>query len=555
MFVLKDFTHLPLCPHQIAIAYMSAPIFAIPVKTLLNLGLKNTESIHYQLSPEDLIEDSLRIGEGVLNDTGALVIKTGEFTGRSPKDKFIVKDEQTTDSVHWNDFNIPIEPKYFDIIYKKSLEYLENVNEFWVRDCVACADPRYKLKVRVINEKPWNNLFAYNMFLRPKEEELENFKPDWHVFSLPGLKLDPKECGTRQSNAAIVSFKHKMILIAGTGYTGEIKKGIFTILNYILPHEKDVLSMHCSANMGDDGDTAIFFGLSGTGKTTLSADPNRKLIGDDEHAWTSDNIFNFEGGCYAKTINLTEEKEPEIFNAIRPGALVENVTFFEGTNKINFDDASITENTRVSYPLDFISNAQEPSIGGLPKNIFFLTCDAFGVLPPVSRLTPGQAMYQFISGYTAKVAGTELGVTEPKPTFSACFGAPFLPLHPGKYARMLGEKMQAHKVNVWMINTGWTGGPYGTGSRMKLKYTRAMITAALEGKLNNVEFEADPIFGFAIPKECPDVPTEVLNPVNTWTDKTAFKEKSKYLAGLFVKNFDKYADGVSEEVLAAAPKA
>jgi len=534
---------------------MSAPIFAIPVKTLLNLGLKNTESIHYQSTPEELVQDALRIGEGVLNDTGALVIKTGEFTGRSPKDKFFVKDEITTDSVHWNEFNIPIEEKYFDIIYKKSLDYLENVNEFWVRDCFACADPRYKLNVRVINEKPWNNLFAYNMFLRPKEEELENFKPDWHVFSLPGLQLDPNECGTRQSNAAVVSFKHKMILIAGTGYTGEIKKGIFTILNYILPHEKDVLSMHCSANMGDDGDTAIFFGLSGTGKTTLSADPNRKLIGDDEHAWTSDNIFNFEGGCYAKTINLTEEKEPEIFNAIRPGALVENVTFFEGTNKINFDDASITENTRVSYPLDFISNAQEPSIGGLPKNIFFLTCDAFGVLPPISRLTPGQAMYQFISGYIAKVAGTELGVTEPKPTFSACFGAPFLPLHPGKYAKMLGEKMQAHKVNVWMINTGWTGGAYGTGSRMKLKYTRAMITAALEGKLNDVEFEADPIFGFGIPKECPNVPTEVLNPINTWTDKTAFKEKSKYLAGLFVKNFDKYADGVTEEVLAAAPKA
>ena len=555
MFVLKGFTLLPLHSHQIAIAYMSAPIFAIPVKTLLNLGLKNTESIHYQSTPEELVQDALRIGEGVLNDTGALVIKTGEFTGRSPKDKFFVKDEITTDSVHWNEFNIPIEEKYFDIIYKKSLDYLENVNEFWVRDCFACADPRYKLNVRVINEKPWNNLFAYNMFLRPNDEELENFKPDWHVFSLPGLQLDPKECGTRQSNAAVISFKHKMILIAGTGYTGEIKKGIFTILNYILPHEKDVLSMHCSANMGDDGDTAIFFGLSGTGKTTLSADPNRKLIGDDEHAWTSDNIFNFEGGCYAKTINLTEEKEPEIFNAIRPGALVENVTFFEGTNKINFDDASITENTRVSYPLDFISNAQEPSIGGLPKNIFFLTCDAFGVLPPISRLTPGQAMYQFISGYTAKVAGTELGVTEPKPTFSACFGAPFLPLHPGKYAKMLGEKMQAHKVNVWMINTGWTGGAYGTGSRMKLKYTRAMITAALEGKLNDVEFEADPIFGFAIPKECPDVPTEVLNPINTWADKTAFKEKSKYLAGLFVKNFDKYADGVTEEVLAAAPKA
>jgi phosphoenolpyruvate carboxykinase (ATP) len=490
----------------------------------------------------------------VLNDTGALVIKTGEFTGRSPKDKFTVKDETTTDSVHWNEFNIPIEPKYFDIIHNKVIDYLNQLNEIWVRDCYACADPRYRLNIRVINEKPWSNLFAYNMFLRPTEEELENFKPDWQVIAVPGLKLDSRECGTRQHNVSLVSFKHKMILVAGSGYTGEMKKGIFTILNYILPHEKNVLSMHCSANMGANGDTAIFFGLSGTGKTTLSADPNRKLIGDDEHAWASDTIFNFEGGCYAKTINLTEEKEPEIFRAIRPGALVENITFFPGTNKINFDDASITENTRVSYPLHFISNAQEPSIGGLPKNIFFLTCDAFGVLPPISKLTPGQAMYQFISGYTAKVAGTELGITEPKPTFSACFGAPFLPLHPGKYAQMLGDKMRENKVNVWMINTGWTGGPYGTGSRMKLKFTRAMITAALEGRLDDVAYTTDPVFGMSIPAECPDVPAEVLTPKNTWADKNAYDEKAKYLAGLFVKNFEKYASGVSAEILAAAPK-
>lgn len=533
---------------------MSIPVITFPFKNLAKIGLKNTDSIHYQSTPEELVQDTLRIGEGVLNDTGALVIKTGEFTGRSPKDKFTVKDEITENTVHWNEFNIPIDQSYFDIIFEKITAYLEQLPELWVRDCYACADPRYRLNIRVVNEKPWNNLFAYNMFLRPNEDELENFSPDWHILSVPGLKLDPRECGTRQHNAAVVSFKHKMILIAGTGYTGETKKGIFTILNYILPQEKNVLSMHCSANMGADGDTAIFFGLSGTGKTTLSADPNRKLIGDDEHAWTKDNIFNFEGGCYAKTINLTEEKEPEIFNAIRPGALVENVTFFPGTNKINFDDGSITENTRVSYPLHFISNAQEPSIGGLPKNIFFLTCDAFGVLPPVSRLTPGQAMYQFISGYTAKVAGTELGVTEPKPTFSACFGAPFLPLHPGKYAQMLGDKMRENKVNVWMINTGWTGGPYGTGHRMKLKYTRAMITAVLEGKLDDVTFTEDPVFGVAIPDSCPGVPDELLNPVNTWADKTAFKEKAKYLASLFVKNFDKYADGVSAEILAAAPR-
>lgn len=532
---------------------MSTSAITTRAANLSRLGI-TTETIHYQLSPEELILDTLRIGEGVLNDTGALVIRTGEFTGRSPKDKFIVKDKTTADTIHWNDFNLPIDQKYFDIIHQKILNYFENLPELWVRDCYACADPRYRVNIRVLNEKPWNSLFAHNMFLRPTEEELEHFKPDWHIISAPGLKLDPTECGTRQHNASVISFKHKMILIVGTGYTGEIKKGIFTVLNYILPHEKDVLSMHCSANMGDDGDTAIFFGLSGTGKTTLSADPNRKLIGDDEHGWTSDNIFNFEGGCYAKTISLTEEKEPEIFNAIKPGALVENITFYPGTNRINFEDGSITENTRVSYPLDFISNAMEPSIGGLPKNIFFLTCDAFGVLPPVSKLTPGQAMYQFISGYTAKVAGTEAGVTEPKPTFSACFGAPFLPLHPGKYAQMLGDKMQKHKVNVWMINTGWTGGPYGVGSRMKLKYTRAMITAALEGQLNNAEFEIHPVFGMAIPTACPNVPSEILNPRNTWTDKTAYDEKAKFLANLFIKNFDKYKDGVTAEVLAAQPK-
>ncbi len=533
---------------------MSVPTIALPANHLLKLGLKNTETIRYQSTPEELIQDTLRMGEGVLNDTGALVIRTGEFTGRSPRDKFTVKDEHTAGSVHWNEFNIPIKPENFDTIFDKISAYINQLPEVWVRDCYACADPRYRLNVRVVNEKPWNNLFAYNMFLRPTEDELENFHPDWHLIAAPGLKLDPAECGTRQHNATVVSFKHKMILIAGSGYTGETKKGIFTILNYILPHEKNVLSMHCSANMGEQGDTAIFFGLSGTGKTTLSADPNRKLIGDDEHAWTRDTIFNFEGGCYAKTINLTEEKEPEIFHAIRPGALVENTGFFAGTNRINFDDGSITENTRVSYPLHYISNAQEPSVGGLPKNIFFLTCDAFGVLPPVSKLNAGQAMYQFISGYTAKVAGTEAGVTEPKPTFSACFGAPFLPLHPGKYAAMLGKKMQENKVNVWMINTGWTGGPYGTGSRMKLNYTRAMITAALNGTLNEAEFDTDPVFGMAVPRTCPGVPAALLNPRNTWTDKKAYDEKAKYLAGLFVKNFANYADGVTEEILAAAPR-
>ncbi|TCZ68627.1 phosphoenolpyruvate carboxykinase (ATP) [Flaviaesturariibacter aridisoli] len=534
---------------------MSVPTISFPKGKLVTIGLTNTDVIHYQSTPEELVQDSLRLGEGELTDSGALAIRTGEFTGRSPQDKFTVKDETTENTVHWNNFNIPIEEKYFFIIKEQILAYLNQQPELWVRDCYACADPRYRLNIRVVTEKPWTNLFAYNMFLRPEEEELEDFEAEWTVLSAPGLHLDPAVCGTRQHNAAVVSFKHKTILIAGSGYTGETKKGIFSVLNYILPQEKGVLSMHCSANMDDKGDTAVFFGLSGTGKTTLSADPKRKLIGDDEHGWTADGVFNFEGGCYAKLINLSEEKEPEIFHAIRPGAIVENVTFYEGTNKINFDDASITENTRVSYPLDFISNAAEPSIGNVPRNIFFLTCDAYGVLPPISKLTKGQAMYQFISGYTAKVAGTEAGVTEPKPTFSACFGAPFLPLHPGKYAEMLGKKMEENQVNVWLINTGWTGGPYGVGHRMKLGYTRAMITAALEGKLDGVETVNDPIFGVAVPKEVPGVPTEVLTPRNTWSDGAAYDEKAKYLAGLFVKNFEKYASGVSEEIRNAGPKA
>ena len=534
---------------------MSVPTISFSIEKLVNLGLRNTDRIHYQSTPEELVQDTLRTGEGVLNDTGALVICTGEFTGRCPADKFTVKDEITENTVDWNNFNIPIEEKKFHIIQKKVMAYLNSQPELWVRDCYACADPRYRLNIRVVCEKPWTNLFAHNMFLRPEEEELDDFKADWHIMVAPGLRLDPSECGTRQHNATVVSFRHRTILIAGSGYTGETKKGIFSILNYILPQEKGVLSMHCSANMGDKGDTAIFFGLSGTGKTTLSADPRRKLIGDDEHGWTADGVFNFEGGCYAKLINLSEDKEPEIFHAIRPGAIVENTRFYPGTNRINFDDGSITENTRVSYPLDFISNAVEPSVGGVPKNIFFLTCDAFGVLPPISRLTPGQAMYQFISGYTAKVAGTEAGVTEPKPTFSACFGAPFLPLHPGKYAAMLGEKMQKHNVQVWLINTGWTGGPYGTGNRMKLGYTRAMISAALDGRLNQVATVTDPVFGMAIPQEVPGVPQELLQPRNTWKDPQAYDEKARFLARLFLQNFEKYSAGVSEEIRQAAPKA
>ena len=524
-----------------------------PLSALAKIGLKTTKPVHYQLSPKELTEQSLQRKEGVLNDTGALVVKTGEFTGRSPKDKFIVKDDITANTVHWNDFNIPIEPKYFDNMYNKLMKHL-SAKEVWVRDSYVCADSNYRLNIRVINENPWSNLFAYNMFLRPAESELENFTADWHIIQAPDFKADPATDGTRQHNFAMVSFSKKTILIGGSGYTGEMKKGIFTILNYILPHEKNVLSMHCSANIGKAGDTAVFFGLSGTGKTTLSADPNRSLIGDDEHGWTNDTVFNFEGGCYAKTIDLSEEKEPEIYHAIKPGALVENVTFFEGTNKIDFNSKVITENTRVSYPLSFISNSHEPSIGKTPKNIFFLTADAYGILPPISKLSPGQAMYQFISGYTAKVAGTEAGVTEPKSTFSACFGAPFLPLHPGKYAEMLGKKMKEHNVNIWMINTGWSGGPYGIGHRMKLPFTRSMITAALEGKLDNVSFEAHPVFGMMMPTTCPDVPSDILNPRNTWADKSSYDLKARDLASQFIKNFEKYAAGVNQEILAAAPK-
>ena len=520
---------------------------------LASTGITTGKPVHYQQTPEQLSKSTIELGQGVLNDTGALLINTGEFTGRSPKDKFCVKDEITADAVHWNDFNIAITPQVFDNMHAKLINHLGE-KELWVRDAYVCADHEYRLNIRVVNENPWSNLFAYNMFLRPQQNELENFLPEWTILHAPTFMADPVIDGTRQHNFAMTSFTKKIILIGGTGYTGEMKKGIFTILNFILPHQKNVLSMHCSANVGAEGDTAVFFGLSGTGKTTLSADPNRKLIGDDEHGWTNDTVFNFEGGCYAKLINLSAENEPEIYSAIRPGALVENVGFFPGTNKIDFANKDITENTRISYPLSFISNALDPSIGKTPKNIFFLTADSYGIFPPVSKLTAGQAMYQFISGYTAKVAGTEAGVKEPSATFSACFGAPFLPLHPGKYAEMLGKKMTEANVNVFMINTGWSGGPYGIGSRMKLAYTRAMITAALEGKLDNVEFEAHPVFGMMMPKECPNVPSAILNPRNTWADKNAYDEKAVSLGKQFVKNFEKYAAGVSDEILAAAPK-
>ncbi len=523
------------------------------MEQLQHLGFSDQTTIHYQLSPDELINQTINLGQGTLSDNGSLVVNTGNFTGRSPDDRFFVNDEISEKRIDWNNFNKPIDEKYFYLLKSKLIKYLANKEEIWARDSYACANEAYRINIRVINETPWSNLFAYNMFLRPSEEELEEFEPDWTIIQAEGFEADPTTDGTLNQNFTIVSFVEKTILIGGSGYTGEIKKGIFSVLNYLLPYDKGVLSMHCSANLGQDGNTAIFFGLSGTGKTTLSADPERYLIGDDEHGWTDDSIFNFEGGCYAKTIDLNPENEPEIFNAIRHGALVENTSFIKGTNQIDFASKKITENTRVSYPLDYIGNAKIPSVGPVPDNIFFLTCDAAGVLPPISKLTPGQAMYQFISGYTAKVAGTEEGVTEPKSTFSACFGAPFMPLHPGFYTEMLGEKLKEHKVKVWLVNTGWSGGPYGEGKRIKLPYTRAMIAAALNNDLDSVAYEAHPIFGFQVPLNCKGVPSEILNPKNTWADKLAYDKKAKQLAELFIENFTKYVEGASEETLASAP--
>ncbi|MDP6909613.1 MAG: phosphoenolpyruvate carboxykinase (ATP), partial [Flavobacteriales bacterium] len=435
-------------------------------------------------------------------------------------------------TVWWGDINKRITPEKFDQLQAKLTSYLQN-REVYVRDSYVCADPNHRLNIRVATELPWSNLFTHNLFLRPTKEEVENFKPDWRIICAPGFYANKEVDGTRQHNFAILNFTKKMIIIGGTGYTGEMKKGIFSVLNFVLPHEKNVLSMHCSANVGKGGDTAIFFGLSGTGKTTLSADADRKLIGDDEHGWDGDTVFNFEGGCYAKCIDLTKENEPQIWDAIKFGALVENTNFYPGTSTVDYENVEKTENTRCAYPIYHIDNIVDGGVGKNPKNIFFLTCDAYGVLPPISKLTAGQAMYHFISGYTAKVAGTEVGVTEPQETFSACFGAAFLPLHPTKYAELLGEKMKEHNVNVWLVNTGWSGGAYGVGSRMKLSYTRAMITAAMNGKLDNVDFQTHNVFGLAMPTSCADVPTELLNPKDTWEDKASYDATAEKLAASF----------------------
>jgi len=515
-----------------------------------SIGLKNLGNQFWNLTPAELVEDTIISGQGVLTDTGAIAVETGEFTGRSPKDRFVVCDEKTENSVWWGDVNIKFTPEKFDALYNRVSAYLTG-KDIYVRDAYACADPRYRKNIRVVTEFPWSNMFAYNMFLRPTDAEVEDFTADWHIVCAPGFLADPEIDGTRQHNFAILNFTKKIILIGGTGYTGEIKKGIFSVLNYILPHEKNVLSMHCSANIGnEEHDTAIFFGLSGTGKTTLSSDENRRLIGDDEHGWADDSVFNFEGGCYAKTIDLSRDKEPQIYDAIKFGSILENIGFVDGSSTPDYTDSSITENTRVSYPIDYIDNIAEPSVGNTPKNIFFLTADAFGVLPPISKLTKEQAMYHFMSGYTAKVAGTEVGITEP----TTCFGAAFLPLHPAKYAKLLGDKLHGTDINVWLINTGWSGGSYGVGSRMKLSYTRAMITAALTGKLKEVAFDNLPIFDLAIPTSCEGVPTEILNPRGTWADKNAYDETANNLAGKFVKNFEKFAAETDASILAAAPK-
>jgi phosphoenolpyruvate carboxykinase (ATP) len=518
------------------------------------MGINSSKKVYWNLSPAELVEQALANGEGQLTDTGALMCDTDEFTGRSPKDRFIVKDSKTKNTVWWGDVNIPFSEEKFDALYQKVVNYLQDKN-LYVRDAYAGALPEYRLNLRVVNTKAWHNLFCYNMFLRPEREELQKFNPTFTIICAPEFRADPEVDGTRQHNFAILNMSKKIILIGGTAYAGEMKKGIFSVLNYLLPHDEHVLSMHCSANIGAAGDTAIFFGLSGTGKTTLSADPDRKLIGDDEHGWTDRAVFNFEGGCYAKTIDITRDNEPEIWDAIRWGSIVENTRFIPGTRTVDYGNTSVTQNTRTAYPIHHIANAAEPSVGGIPGNIFFLTCDAHGVLPPISRLDKGQAMYHFISGYTAKVAGTEAGITEPQTVFSACFGAPFLPLHPTVYAEMLGKKMGKHQVNVWLVNTGWSGGGYGVGSRIKLRFTRAMITAALNGALDSAQYEQHPVFGLSMPLSCPGVPAEILNPRNTWKDQESYDKQAKKLAAAFTKNFDKYAEFANEEILAGAPHA
>jgi phosphoenolpyruvate carboxykinase (ATP) len=514
------------------------------------------QTAYWNLTAGELYEHVIRRGEGQVAHLGPLVVNTGQHTGRSPNDKFIVREPSSANHVWWGKVNRPFEQAIFDRLYGKMLVHLQN-RDVYVQDCFAGADPAFRVPIRVITEYAWHSLFARHMFVRPDwETQAASHIPEFTVINTPSLQADPATDGTTSGTFILMDFSQKLILIGGTSYAGETKKSIFTLLNYLLPL-RGVLSMHCSANIGKDGDTAIFFGLSGTGKTTLSADPERKLIGDDEHGWSERGVFNFEGGCYAKVINLSPEAEPEIFACTRRfGTVLENVTMDPMTRRLNLDDGSVTENTRAAYPLSYISNFEPSGMGGHPKNIIMLTADAFGILPPISKLTPEQAMYHFISGYTAKLAGTEKGLSkEPQATFSTCFGAPFMVHHPGVYAELLRQRIAEHNANCWLVNTGWSGGPYGEGQRMKIAHTRAMVRAALDGRLSNVATEPDPIFGVHVPTSCPDVPSEVLKPRNTWQNSEAYDVKARHLARLFTENFKQFESGVSDEVKAAGPKA
>lgn len=518
---------------------------------LTYLGLKNDSNVYWNLTPSELYELIIRNGEGDLTNKMAIRILTGKYTGRSPKDKFIVDEPSVTNSIDWGEVNQPVSEEVFDNLHKKVVDYLED-KDIFVKDMYAGADPDYQLNVRVVSEAAYHALFAHNMFIRPTDDQLKTHEPEFTVLAAPKLQADPEVDGTQSSTFILCNFEKKLILIGGTLYSGEVKKGIFSVLNYLLP-KQDVMAMHCSANMDKEGKTAVFFGLSGTGKTTLSADADKILIGDDEHGWSDNGVFNFEGGCYAKTINLSEEKEPEIYATTQmPGTILENVVL-NSKREPDFDDSSLTQNTRCSYPIDFIPNASETGIGGHPENIIFLTADAFGILPPISKLTPEQAMYHFISGYTAKVAGTERGVTEPQATFSACFGSPFMPLHPTVYAELLADKIRKHNSHVWLVNTGWTGGEYGVGNRMKLSHTRQMLKEAIAGNLNDGEFEEEDIFGLSIPKKVNDIPSEILRPRNTWKDKDAYDAKAKKLAGMFDDNFKKFKAKADEAIIDSGP--
>src|SRR3954467_260981 len=504
---------------------------------------------HFNLSPGLLVEHSIRRNEAKLAANGAIVGYTNR-TGRSPKDKFIVRDEMTENTVKWGAVNAPFEADKFDALYARVMEHLRG-RELYVQDLYCGADPAYRLPVRVVNEYAWHNLFVRQLFIRPTAEELRNHRPEFTVIAAPEFKADPKRDGVNSEVFILLNFMRRTVLIGGTSYAGELKKSMFTVMNYLLP-KQGVLSMHCSANVGHNRVSALFFGLSGTGKTTLSADPSRDLIGDDEHGWSANGVFNFEGGCYAKCIKLSKQNEPQIWNALRFGCVLENVNLDPDTRVPDYNDDSRTENTRAAYPVDFIENAVIPGIGGHPKTVVFLTADAFGVLPPISKLTTEQAMYHFLSGYTAKVAGTEAGVKEPTATFSTCFGAPFMILRPKVYAELLGKRLEEHTAQCWLVNTGWSGGRYGVGKCMSLKYTRAMVTAAVNGSLLKAEFEADSAFGLTIPKAVPGVPSELLNPRNAWQDKADYDKTAAQLAELFAKNFEKFE--VPDKIRQAGPK-